>query len=1100
MAFGVNDQVVNEEEEEQQQPLVTFGTQDKVIEEAPPPVTTPVFGKQDTVVEDTPAVEPQYSEPDPRPLEIPETSFKDLTKEENLNIIRNYAVARFGESGKQEEGESNEDYVKRWMSAMRLTDWNTTLDGVSELNWIYNSKEEDVAKAAEAWRLYESVPAFFSKGGQDGVRPLGEIFMAILSDPLTAATAGIGKLAGKAAGNAAIKVALKEKLKTVGKYAAYGAAFDATTGAAQSAVVQQREIELGLRDEFSNTEMVLSGALNSLGGAVESGSMAYKAVRKPKKSELEEVLKSRTPTPVSKEQKSFKEAWDAELEQTLTEFDKFEGRQTLDKLSPPTDITEAQVKKDLNLKAINVARYILEEDPNFRETLFRVANKEQRISDAVKDVFMVIEQRTKQGDVDVPTIDDAMFEAALEKAGINLKEFAEAARTTVADGASIMQGYSAAARIIRRTTEIDPEAKKIIDRMYGRDQEVPSAFGWFGNGIRRLERESKAFVVSSIGTTMRNMMGTSVGLGFDAAKQLVNSSMYAVGKTIKGTVDVVVRGKTYEKGSITKGLSDIVKDSFNTLTYLTNAGVTSEVTDAILKYNPRIKSQIFHALQESSASELSAAARFANSFNVAQDVLFRQAIFTASIERQMRRAGMDMYQVLADNKRIPTDVVKNAADEALKGTFSFMPKKGLANNFVRFFEAPGMSLINPFPRFMVNAIAFQMKYNPITAGAKAASDIVRSKLAKDPVVAERLGARAMDEMSNGIIGGAAILAAYQYRTEHSDLKFFELENADGSVVDTRAIFPIGPYLAMGELARNIFGGTFSEVRVKETLETLAGMKIPSGTQFTFLENLPELAEGILSGLEGKEAEKAKAAVGKFVGDFITRFFQPFQPLTEYIKTFDKEMSTAKDPNVTEGEDVFSENLLNRIKSKLPAEVIPGMEPLPEAVQPFREGAPVRAGEFFNVLTGIRARPAANRLEEEVKNLNIEPYTFYPSSGIREYDREVMKKALPYIEDMVIEKLDDPEYQSMSLYEKRIAFKTIMREAIGYGREEAKEGLFDTEEQEMMYHKMVFNRLPADERRILNAAYAREHDGRTIEQDKAYDMHYDYVPDLEMLKQ
>lgn len=1116
MAFGINDTVVDKED---QQPAKLFGAQDAVVEDVTLEKLSKSFGTKDKEVENKtrPSLEGVASESfessfdaemglgqqtqevvDLKPKEIPKTNFEDLTKQENFNIIKDYAEARFGEGGKQKKGESKEDYVKRWMTAMRQTQWNTTLNAVPELNWLYNANKKDVAKAAKAWQLYDTVPDWYDKGGQPGARPFFEATLSLVSDPTNLVTLGIGSYARYQAARAAIGSAIQNKVKAV----TAAAGTEAAIAAAQSAVDQQIEIETGRRDEISGTDIAISSSLGAILGGVEARTVFGRAPKKTTKQDLEEVLAAKK-TSVDPTEKKFTDIWDKELEQTLTEFDKFEGRQTLDKLSPPTDITEAQVKKDLSLKSINVAKYILLADPNFRDAAQRVANKEQKISDAVKDVFMSIEQRTKEGDVDVPKIDDTVFEAALERAGINLKEFAEAARTTVGDGATIMQGYSAAARIIRRAMDIDPESKQIIDKLFGRssDQEAPSSYGWLGDGIRRLERESKALVTSSIGTTMRNMMGTTVGLTFDAAKNLLESSTFAVGKTIKGAYDIAVRGESYKRGAVTQGLSDIVKDSFNTLTYLTNAGITAEVTDAILKHNPRIQRQIFHALQETGTDELSTVAKFASTFNVAQDVLFRRAIFTASIERQMRRAGMDMYEVLAQNKRIPSDVIKNAADHALMGTFSFMPKKGIANYFVRFFEAPGMSLVNPFPRFMVNAISFQMKYNPVVGGARAASDAAQALLQskKNPAMAERLGRRAVERMSEGIVGGAAILAAYQYRSENTDLAPWEIRADDGSTIDTRAIFPVGPFLVMGELLRNVTSDRFSEVKVRESLETLAGMKLPGGTQFTLLENLPELAEGVLNAFQGKEAEKAQVALGKLVGDFVTRFIQPLQPLNAFVETFDKEMQIARDPNVITSDDLVAEAAMNRVKAKFPIEILPEdvVEPLPEAVSYFREGPPIRGGEFFNTLSGIRQQPAANRLEKEVKELNIEPFTFFPSSGLRMLDREIIKASLPYVEELVFERMDRGDYDDMSVYQKRVAFKTAMQEAIATGREEVM-GMFEAEQQDA-FHKLVYNRLPADQRRIISAAYAKDNDGRSIEEDKAYDRHYEYFGEIEMLQ-
>jgi YD repeat-containing protein len=188
-------------------------------------------------------------------------------------------------------------------------------------------------------------------------------------------------------------------------------------------------------------------------------------------------------------------------------------------------------------------------DPTFRP------KQGQKISDAVKDVFMTTEQ-----------IDDVVLDAALKKANLSPAEFAQATRTTVADAASIMQGYSALARTLKRVAELDPEAEKIIKDMYGKDQDVTSAMGYLMNGIRRLERESKALVVSSIATTTRNMMGTTMGMTWDAASRLLEGALYTTGKVLKGAAT-----GTYERGDLTKGLQTTIRDAFGTLTYLTNA-------------------------------------------------------------------------------------------------------------------------------------------------------------------------------------------------------------------------------------------------------------------------------------------------------------------------------------------------------------------------------------------------------------------------------------------------------------------------------------------------------------------------------------------------
>ena len=72
--------------------------------------------------------------------------------------------------------------------------------------------------------------------------------------------------------------------------------------------------------------------------------------------------------------------FDKELEDTLSKFDIFEGRKVLDELSPPGPLTQAEIRTDINRKAIDVAKYVMLLDPTFRP------KQGQKISDAVKDV------------------------------------------------------------------------------------------------------------------------------------------------------------------------------------------------------------------------------------------------------------------------------------------------------------------------------------------------------------------------------------------------------------------------------------------------------------------------------------------------------------------------------------------------------------------------------------------------------------------------------------------------------------------------------------------------------------------------------------------
>jgi ribosome biogenesis GTPase A len=114
-------------------------------------------------------------------------------KPENLQVIREYGETRFGESGKQKPDESDEDYAKRFMTAMRQVEWNTTLNAVPELNWLANAKPDQVANLINLQSIVQStnfkvmILGEFKRGKSTFINALlGEEILPAFATPCTA--------------------------------------------------------------------------------------------------------------------------------------------------------------------------------------------------------------------------------------------------------------------------------------------------------------------------------------------------------------------------------------------------------------------------------------------------------------------------------------------------------------------------------------------------------------------------------------------------------------------------------------------------------------------------------------------------------------------------------------------------------------------------------------------------------------------------------------------------------------------------------------------------------------------------------------------------
>lgn len=1057
---------------------------------------------------------------EPKKKEEKVTAFKDLSKPENLKVIEEFAVARYGESGKRRKNESEEDYIKRWAFAMRLAGLNT-INATQELNWVFNAPKADVLKASKAYELWDSVPSWWEEGGQSGVRPFFESLAAAGADVGTLAGFGVGAAARYKAARVGFDMALKSRLKAAG----VGASVEGTIGVAESAISQNVELELKktsqrdrverlreknkkllaenslTEEEFRANEeefdeyakeiesqtisvpqAVFAGTLSAVAGVFDAGVLARKGKLVSTKQELEDILSSRrlltkegAKTDVDIAEESLVKAFTDEQEDIVARV--AEGRTILNDLSLPTDVTEAAVKSDFERRAVKVAEYILLNDPAYAVYKKEVYSKQRKIGDVVMKILD-----------DVDQIDDVVLEAALTKAGINPSEFARANRTTLADAGKIMQSYSTLSKMVKKAVEIDPKAEKLL-KDFAKAGEVEKTMGPIRSAILRMERESKAFVVGAPGVLMRNVMGTSIGMTYQSASRLLEGALYTIGKPVRGLLTGDV-----SRGQLEKSMGDFVKDAMAPWIYLTNQGVTSEIVDEVLKYNPKVQEQLFSALQESGNDKLTWLARFVNKGNLAQDVLFRRALFTASMERQLRDVGLNMFDILAKNQVIPADVVKNAADDALRGTFSFMEKKGNTNLIVRALErTPFASLIIPFPRFMANAMAFQVKYMPVFSGYKALDESVRAvgaAMKKDPQRAEAMYRKAMQSYADTAIGTIALLAAYNYRAENQDIKWYEAKSTDinpaaildkeakvfqptDAIVDTRAIFPLAPYLWLGDFMYQLFGEgdtDTSKTKMKEGFETIVGFKAPAGTTAVLLEGFPELVEA-LGGIfndpdfESKEVKKVREEAGKLVGSFLTRFINPISPINDFLSLFRKESMVARDPNIIDEDNKFTDAVENQFYSK----IVGLKEELPATKPRLREEPIVRAGGFLSQLIGIRFQPGKNRLEKELETLGLEDYKLFSPSGDKTFDRAVIDAAIPEVINYIPTVLDSEDYQAMSRAERKETLKNTFSRIVSQARTQAEATMLSSQDQKerVKVFKNQWERLPQDKRKLIN---------------------------------
>lgn len=1039
-------------------------------------------------------------------------SFEDLSKNpENFKAINEYATARFGKEGAMLPNETKDDYVKRWASHMRMLSFGNLISGTQEIQYLNNASREDLLKAKKAYDIFDNTASYFSAKGQKGFTPVLDALGSVVSDPTTAISLGAGTVAKnvfvKEAATKGIRAALASRL---GATAALTVPTVEGTGAALGNVQEQRrklvtqdaankdtrakveqakqvvaqlppeqqqevadqikEVETSLIAEekkvaegINLTEVGTAGAIGTVAGTLETSGLltaARLAKGKTQAGELDTILEGRrqaargriepqmdVSVPPPKVEITAKSATEVQLEDA---YDIFEGRKLLDKEGDPTSIAEMQIRNDVNKKAAQIAGNIWSQVPEL------APKGDQKISDAVKNVFMNIEN-----------IDDVVLRDALANAGVTPEEFARMNRTTAGDAGRTLQAYSVLARLQNKLKNIDPAAAKEVDLMYGKRNTLTSAFTGLYDLSLRLDRELKALMVSQVATTIRNGYSGLAVVTFGAASEVIESSLYRMGKTAYE----LGSGKPLT-GSFTGGLKGVYDDAVRTAFYLGQSNLSSDVAERLLAGSPTLRGRILRTVGENEATDLSKVAQMANTLNVAQDAFFRKAIFTASVEKQLSRVGIDMYDIMSQGKNIPFDVLKNATDEALAATFSKMPTQGPMFHAVKFVEALGPvgSTLIPFPRFMANAMTWTYKHSPMGIFSGAA-DVAKGSamLRAGNEEGQRYLMQGLENTSKGAVGTAAIYAAYKYRQENQDTKWYDVKNPDGSTVDARALFPAAPFLAMGDYLVKLEKARTDEFSTKEFLEAMTGFKAPAGTSAWLGDKFAESVSNMETG-EGSADKKVATFFGEWAGQYFGRALIPVQQISDLIGAIDRDENLPRDAyQIPAGEEGFVSSAATQLLKKIPIlkQELPVYQPATRREAAFNDSGPLK------IFTGITIKGAPQPLEEEIIKLKIPNNKIFTSTGDKIVDASARKVMAPLLLDTFDVLKETDFYKQAGPDVRKIAMQNLLTwaqtNAKDIASKQAEADAFNRGEQARLF-EIKYSRLAPEVKRATAEFY------------------------------
>lgn len=702
----------------------------------------PMDKDDDDTVTTAPNIPPQLTPPQPKQYDDEAQkqtdealSFAELSSDEDyMNMLRDYNLDRFGEDGKQEEDESNEDYLKRFLTHTREFEFNS-IDLGRQLDWVRNADEEKRMEFGYLYSQLERLPSFYEEGGTGYVSALRDFGKSLILDPLNYIGFGAGKVGSFVASRAITKVlkekgkqaAIKEAAKAsskkllsskTGAIVAGGIAVEAGAAGVQDLKLQELEMLSKKYGDATPEEynLLRTGLTSTIGlgagllGAKLSGGLdGNQLLRNSREARIKQrnivkELNSRNKELAAKN--AGQRATEAVTNSATGIFDKDVGKQTLEMLGEAGDsnLTDVQFKTELMQRVGKVVTNIVEDlalsgklgemvdvDTKASEVIGKIVNDSLKLAEG-KSSKEIAEQTTKmltgegetgKGLIDAIStldIDGDSLQSAISKAGLTTKQFVDAFGSSFTDAAKYLQTASNVGKIMKGIREADVELHKAIMGDMNAD-DIIGPMGKAHDFMQNVDRNRRAVMVSSPATTVRNIATAGVRLTMETSADLIESILYQFGRGADGAMS------GYAPTTFSDKISNVVRDSFGRLNRMTQATGTADLADSLLRHNPRLAYRLDRSLQEIGADESTwKVTRMLNGLNIAQDMFFRKAIFVDAIDKRLRRAGVivnkptrtGQYKSLEEfnlsGATIPAKVLQEAVEDSLDFTFARMPK------------------------------------------------------------------------------------------------------------------------------------------------------------------------------------------------------------------------------------------------------------------------------------------------------------------------------------------------------------------------------------------------------------------------------------------
>lgn len=952
------------------------------------------------------------------------------------------------------------------VEAFRDSFVKSTGDEISELTWLSNATPKQKEIALKARDVADKLSTNYA----------GEI-TNVLTDPATYIGGGAG-FAYKQAALRGTQSLARTQLKTAG----VTALTEGAVAGATNIVKQKQDIELAVRDEVSYVETaVVAGLSIAVEGAIAAKTVASGGKRVQDR--ITDLRATARPQESDEATEAFKAKFAEKEKQVLAPlFESSAERQaareaTFDTVSPPTDTMESVLKKPIVDDIFKVAKQLFIDNPDLRPNLEEV--------------------RTVQGIVDALNIaDEDVIQQAASRAGVKPADFLEMFKVQASEAGAFLQQAKSTADMLRKMTKGDPVLEDAFSRMLNAGAGTEYLSGKLLSGIKTTTGASVGASTAGLSTAVMNAIGLTGTLGIQVAGDVMEATIKSAGRMIN---DLRGGGSPINAERVQEEIGTIFADGGFVLSRLMDAGYTKELADMALKNNPRLNNLITNVgaeVETQGGSAVNDVIRTLNIFNRAVDGVVRGPIFIQSVKNRMKDVGLDFEDFMANDKPVPTSLLKAAAEDTMKMTFSYSFKntgeksiEGLSEDLafkvlqtVNSNAGTGVikDFVAPFIRFQLNAVRYTYRMTPFS-GVGGYQELKQAAKLRDEgkmVEAAGMSYDGKRKVLDSAVGTAAIVGAMAFREDNADVAFYQYKDNDGNVKDGSTLFPYVNIMALAEaslvmkdIGKELWYTTTmtpeqratEATKIKEQADALDAndpRKQSLTNQYELLQlgrvrnfeggKFAEIIAGmgrsagvqksvfdtLAETVEGGITESMEKKGGQVVGDFISRFDNVLNPIYDAVNFLRDDMRVV--------DAKASTTLAGQVSPGVEAAVstvaapIPGardiLQSRPSLFQATEQQTPAVARQF----TGVRPTPPTTAIEKELLRLNIQPYSVVKTLGNRDLDNMRIELAAPEFRGAVSELINSPDYKAKSANEQQSAIKSTMNTVLSSYKEDAQD--------------------------------------------------------------